>query len=161
MTLILVAMSALNVKVMRTQARVNGESNHVSTSVDVAVWLESTMNRASDGDRSTLLSFLSCGALQSGEIIGILKQSKAVQKEEEDRKANHAEIVAAKKEDIATVTATIETKLARQGDVAVEVESLKNDVADQELAAKLAESSGQSSEWEERQESRAWRRLGL
>ena len=156
MTLIMVATSALNVKVMGTQARVNGESNHVSTSVDVAVWLESTMNRVSDGDRSTSLSFLSCGALQSGEIIGILKQLKAVQKEEEDRKANHAEIVAAKKEDIATVTATIETKLARQGDLAVEVESLKNDVADQELAAKLAEScSGQSSEREERQESRA------
>ena len=126
------------------------------------------MNRVSDGDRSTSFSFLSCGASQeyapqSGEIIiGILKQLKAVQKEEEDLKANHAEIVAAKKEDIATVTATIETKLARQGGLAVEVESLKNDVADQELAAKLAEScSGQSSEWEERQESRAWRRLGL
>ena len=78
---------------------VNGESNHdnvisvqcsecesgektgagkrqepnVSTSVDVAVWLECTMNRVSDGDRSTSLSFLSCGALQSDEIIGILK----------------------------------------------------------------------------------------
>ena len=31
------------------------------------------MNRVSDGDRSTSLSFLSCGALQSDEIIGILK----------------------------------------------------------------------------------------
>ena len=50
---------------------------NVSTSVDVAVWLECTMNRVSDGDRSTLLSFVSCGATQryapqSGEIIGIL-----------------------------------------------------------------------------------------
>ena len=85
------------------QARVNSESNHdnvisvqcsecqsgektcagkrqepnVSTSVDVAVWLECTMNRVSDGGRSTLLSFVSCGASQgyapqSGEIIGIL-----------------------------------------------------------------------------------------
>ena len=53
-------------------------------------------------------------------------------------------------------------KLTRQGDLAVEVESLKIDVADtqrslaadQELAAKLAESrSSQSSEWEERQKS--------
>ena len=87
----------------------------------------------------------------------------AAQKEEEDRKANHAEIVAAK-EEIATLTATIETKLTPQGDLAVQVESLKNDLADtqrslaadQELAAKLAEScSGQSSEWEERQNSRA------
>ena len=62
---------------VRKQARVNGRSNHVSTSVDVAVWLEYTMNRVSDGARSTLLSFVSCGASQgyapqSGEIIGIL-----------------------------------------------------------------------------------------
>ena len=57
------------------------------------------------------------------------------------------------------MTATIETKLTQQGDLAVEEESLKNDVADthrslaadQELDAKLAESrSSQSSEWEER-----------
>ena len=124
------------------------------------------MNRVSDDDRSTLFSFLTRGASQgyapqSGEIIGILKQLMAAQKEDEDRKANHTGLVAAK-EEIATLTATIETKLARQGDLAVEVGSLKNDVgdtqkslaADQKLAAKLAEScSGQSSEWEERQES--------
>ena len=30
-------------------------------------------NRVSNGDRSTSLSFLSCGAHQSDEIIGILK----------------------------------------------------------------------------------------
>ena len=85
----------------------------------------------------------------------------AAQKEEDDRNANHAGLVAAK-EGIATLTATIETKLTRQGDLAVEVESLKNDLADTqrslaadlELTAKLAESrSSQSSEWEERQES--------
>ena len=100
-------------------------------------------------------------APQSGEIIGILKQLMAAQKEEEDRKANHARLVAAK-EEIATLTATIATKLTRQGDLAVEVESLKSYVADtqrslaadQELAAKLAASrSRQSSEWEERRES--------
>ena len=72
----------------------------------------------------------------------------AAQKEEEDRKADHAGLVAAKEEEIATLKATIETKLTRQGDLAVEVESLKNEVvdtqrslaADQELAAKLAKS---------------------
>ena len=92
-------------------------------------------------------------ALQCGEIIGILKQLMAAQKEEEDRKANHAEIVAGKKEEIATLTATIETKVTWQGDLAVEVESLKNDVADtqtsldadQELAAKLAENRSSQS----------------
>ena len=90
MTLMMVATSALNVKGGSKQARVNGRSNHdnvisvqcsecqigektgagkrqepnVSTSVYVAVWLECTMNRVSDGDRSTLLSFVSCGASQ-------------------------------------------------------------------------------------------------
>ena len=86
----------------------------------------------------------------------------AAQKEDEDRKANPTGLVAAK-EEIATLTATIETKLTRQGDLAVEEERLENDVtdtqrsvaADQELAAKLAEESrsSQSSEWEERQKS--------
>ena len=129
------------------------------------------MNRVSDDDRSTLFSFLARGASQgyapqSGEIVGILKQLMAAQKEEEDRKANQAGLIAAKEEDIATLTATIETKLTPQGDLAVQVESLKNDVADtqrslaadQELAAKLAEScSSQSLEWEERQKSRGKR----
>ena len=123
-----------------------------------------------------MLSFLSIGdrqgyAPKSGEIIGILKQLKdemsenlaVAQKAEEDRKANHVGLIAAKKKEIATLTSTIQTKLTRQGNLAVEVESLKNDVADtqrslaadQELAAKLAGSCGnQSSEWEERQKSR-------
>ena len=63
------------------------------------------MNRVSDDDRSTLFSFLARGASQgyapqSGEIIGIiLKQLMAAQKEEEDRKANHAGLPAAKKEE--------------------------------------------------------------
>jgi len=139
--------------------------------------------KVSDSERSTLLSFLSSGdrqgyAPKSGEIIGILKQLKdemsedlsAAQKAEEDRKANHAGLIAAKKEEIATLTATIEAKVTRQGNLAVEVESLKNDVADtqrslaadQELAAKLAEScSSQSSEWEERQKSRAEELLAI
>ena len=126
------------------------------------------MNRVSDDDRSTLLSFSARGASQgyapqSGEIVGILKQLMAAQKEEEDRNANHAGLVA-------TLTATIETKLTRQIDLAVEVESLKNDLADTqrslaadlELAAKFAESrSSQSSEWEERPEEQAWRRRAL
>ena len=97
------------------------------------------MNRVSDDDRSTLFSFLALGASQgytpqSGEIIGILKQLMdemtedlaAAQKEQEDRKANHAGLIAAKKTETATLTATIDTKLTRQGDLTVEVESLGN-----------------------------------
>ena len=57
------------------------------------------------------------------------------------------------KEGLATLTATIEAKLTQQGDLAIEVESLKNDVAkmkrtltaDQELAANLAESCSSQS----------------
>jgi len=139
--------------------------------------LAMSSNRVSDDDRSTLLSFLSGAerqgyAPQSGEIIGILKQLKdsmsadlaAAQKAEADRKADHAALVAAKRKEVATLTATIETKLTRQGDLGVEVEGLKGDLAetknslaaDQALAAKLGLSCGsQSSEWEERQKSRA------
>merc|ERR1712136_673443 len=134
-------------------------------------------NRVSEDDRSTLLSFLSGGdnqgyAPQSGEIIGILKQLKDSmsadladsQKAEADRKADHAALTAAKKKEVVSLTAIIEAKLTRQGDLAVEIEGLKGDLtdtqrslaADQQLAAKLAESCGsQSSEWEERQKSRA------
>ena len=67
-------------------------------------------NRVSDEERSTLLSFLSSVdrhgyAPQSGEIIGILKQLKDemsadladARKTEEERKANHAALVAAKR----------------------------------------------------------------
>ena len=59
-------------------------------------------------------------ALQSGENSGFLKQLMAAQKEDEDRMANYAGLVAAK-EEIATLTATIETKQTRQGNLAVEV----------------------------------------
>ena len=149
------------------QSRVGSAFRKVATSSE----------KVSDSDRSTLLSFLSIGdrqgyAPKSGEIIGILKQLKdemsedfaAAQKVEEDRKANHAGLIAAKEEEIATLTSTIQTKLTRQSNLAVEVESLKNDVADtqrslaadQELAAKLAGScSSQSSEWDKRQKRRA------
>ena len=134
-------------------------------------------NRVSDDDRSTLLSFLSGAdnqgyAPQSGEIIGILKQMKDQmssdladsKKAEAERKADHAALVGAKRKEVATLTSTIEDKLTRQGDLGVEVEGLKGDLAetknslaaDQALAAKLGLSCGsQSSEWEKRQESRA------
>jgi len=139
--------------------------------------LAMSSNRVSDGDRSSLLSFLSGSdrqgyAPQSGEIIGILKQLKDEmssdladsQKGEADRKADHAALIAAKEKEVVILTAIIQAVLNRQGDLGVEIEGLKGDLtdtqrslaADQQLAAKLAESCGsQSSEWEERQKSRA------
>ena len=83
------------------------------------------------------------------------------QKAEAEPKANLAGLIE-EKEELATLTATVEAKVTQQGDLAVEVATLKNDVAktkrslaaDQELAAKLAEScSSQSAEWEELQKS--------
>jgi len=68
------------------------------------------------------------------------------------------------------LTSTIQTKLTRQGNLAVQVESLKNHIAhtqrsfaaDQELAAKLAGScSSQSSEWDKRQKRRAEELLAI
>ena len=47
---------------------------------------------------------------------------------EGDRKANKVELGEAKKE-LATLTAAIEAKLTRQVHLAVEVESLRNDIA--------------------------------
>ena len=49
---------------------------------------------------------------------------------EEERKTDHAGLVAAKKGEVATLTATIEAKLTRQGDLAVDVESMKGDLTD-------------------------------
>ena len=68
------------------------------------------------------------------------------------------------KVEVASLTASIQAQLTRQGDLSVEVEKMKDDlaetqkssVADQLLAAKLAEScTSQLSEWDERQKNSA------
>ena len=104
--------------------------------------------------------------------MGILKQLKDemsadladAQKAEADRKANHAAVVAAKENEVASLTEAIEAKLTRQGELDVQVKSMNGDLsetqrfllADQELVAKLAENFGsQTLEWRERQKSRA------
>ena len=50
---------------------------------------------------------------------------------EEDRKSDHAIVVAAEENQVATLTATIETNLW-QGDVGVEVDSVEGDLAEVE-----------------------------
>ena len=98
-------------------------------------------------------------ALEDGEIVGILKKLKdgmpadladSLKADEEEGKTNHAPLVAAKENEIATLTATIEMNLW-QGDLAVEVDSVKGDLAETE---KSLEGDEASSEWEERQKSR-------
>ena len=77
------------------------------------------------------------------------------EKAKDDRISNHATFIAAKRQEIASLTAKIETKLTRQGDsafAAVEVESMKNEFKDAELScaeAKEALASARDLEDEE------------
>ena len=48
--------------------------------------------------------------------------------------SNHATLIAAKRQEIASLTAKIETKLTWQGEPAVEAESMKNEFKDAELS---------------------------
>jgi len=96
-----------------------------------------------DMDRQALTSFLQGSqgagyAPQSGEIVGILKQmsetmtsglAEATAAEKEAAETYDA-MVAAKTKEIETLTATIEAKLTAQGDAAVAVVQMKNDLAD-------------------------------
>ena len=80
--------------------------------------------------RARQLCYLGGHAPQSGEIIGLLKLKDAMpadladspKADEEERKTAHAPLAAAKENEVATVTATIETNL-RQGDLGGEVDS--------------------------------------
>ena len=49
------------------------------------------------------------------------------EKAKDDRMSNHATFIAAKRQEIASLTAQIETKLTWQGEPAVEAESMKNE----------------------------------
>jgi len=126
-------------------------------------------------DRQILTSFLSGGesyAPQSGQIIGILKQmgdtmaadlASATATEEAAIK-EYDELMAAKKEEVDALTASIESKLKEIGETGIEVVEMKEDVDDTEnaLAADkkfLAEletgCATKTKEWEERSRSRA------
>jgi len=94
-----------------------------------------------DATREYLLAFLASGANneyapQSGQIIGILKQMKDemtadlkdAKAAEEASAASHAELVSAKKKEIASLTGAIETKSVRVGELGVAVATMKNDL---------------------------------
>merc|ERR1719498_950898 len=105
--------------------------------------LRRVLQKASLGNyqRGVLTDFLSTSAQYapaSGEIVGILKQlEEDMQGELADAtKAENAAIaefeglVAAKEKEIAAATAAIEAKLARSGEVAVDIVNKKNDLQD-------------------------------
>merc|ERR1719473_978777 len=101
-------------------------------------------------DREMLVSFLE-GKQQEGaddespgsdEIVGILKQlqdemEKDIAEEgaaEASAQQNYEELMAAKKQEVDTLTAEIETKMTRVGELGVEIATMKNDLEDTQEA---------------------------
>ena len=127
----LLRLPALNVKV-----------NEIQTRADPAVlWL-----------RARQLCYLGCHAPEKSKDVMPADLADSLKADEEDRKTDHAPLVAAtENQEVATLTATIETNL-RQGDLGVEVDSMKGDLAETENSLAGDEAS---SEREERQKSRA------
>jgi len=94
-----------------------------------------------DADRQDLLSFLSGSAdyaPASGEIIGILKTMNDEmsadladgQNTEKSAIADYEGLMAAKKKEVDALSAMIEQKLTRVGDLGVEIQEMKNDLGD-------------------------------
>jgi len=128
-------------------------------------------------DRQTLTAFLSASeassyAPQSGQIVGILKEMgdtmaadlAAAIKTEEDAIKTYNDLMAAKKEEVDALTAEIEKKLKRIGELGIEIVDMKEDLsdtesaltADKEFLANLEKSCAtKTAEWEERSKTRA------
>mmetsp|Transcript_64506 Transcript_64506/g.165986 ORF Transcript_64506/g.165986 Transcript_64506/m.165986 type:complete len:717 (+) Transcript_64506:64-2214(+) len=100
-----------------------------------------------DTTRQELLAFLSGTqgegyVPQSGEITGILKQLKdEMQKGLDEATAsessaiqNYDALIAAKKKEVATLQAQIETEMTRVGDLGVEISGMENDLVDTQEA---------------------------
>jgi len=113
-----------------------------SAAASLRVLLEKNVDM-NEMDRQTLTSFLegsqSSGyAPASGEIVGILKQmgdtmgASLAESEAAEKAALEAydKMVAAKKKEIDSLTATIEAKLAAKADAAVKLVQMKNDLSD-------------------------------
>merc|ERR1712194_234629 len=110
---------------------------------DVLRNLVSSRQSMASSDRQELLAFLSGEqgndyAPASGEIVGILKtmadEMSVDQKDmiaaENSSVADFEALVAAKKKEVAALTKSIETKMARVGELGVEIATLKNDAED-------------------------------
>merc|ERR1719160_250952 len=97
----------------------------------------------SNADRDVLTSFLTAGdgqgyAPASGEIVGILKQlgdtmfkdlNELIAAEEAAKKA-YEELMAAKQKEVDSLTAAIESKIKRIGELGIEIVNLKEDLDD-------------------------------
>merc|ERR1712048_376920 len=130
-----------------------------------------------ENDREEVLAFLGNGqnaayAPQSGEITGILKEMggemsrdlASATSEEETSIKDYEELMAAKKKEVNALTASIETKTQRIGELAVAIVQMKDDLSDTE-AALLADKgflaelekgcATKTAEWEEIVKTRA------
>mmetsp|Transcript_92483 Transcript_92483/g.299218 ORF Transcript_92483/g.299218 Transcript_92483/m.299218 type:complete len:713 (+) Transcript_92483:84-2222(+) len=136
-----------------------------------------------DEDHQDLMSFLegeqgSDYAPQSGQITGILKQMNDemtknlndATKTENDAIATYDELMIAKKKEITVLTAGIETKMEKVGELGVKLVQMKGDLsdtaealeADKEFLANLAKNcEKKQKEWEIRQKTRAEELLAL
>jgi len=128
-----------------------------------------------DADRQSLVAFLSQGsgyAPSSGEVTGILKQlgeemSKHLEEivaTEDGSVKNYEEMMSAKKKEIESLTATVETKTQQIGEIGVEIVQMKEDLSDTQaalledkkyLADLDASCKTKTAEWEERSKTRA------
>jgi len=128
-------------------------------------------------DRQTILSFLSAEqgvgyAPQSGEIVGILKQMMETMakgladatKAEEEAIASYEGLMAAKTKEVEALTAVIESKTQKIGELAVSVVTMKNDLddtaqsllEDKKFLANLEKDcASKATQWEERSKTRA------
>jgi len=134
-------------------------------------------------DRKELVAFLQGSqsdeyAPASGEIVGILKQlqdemsadlKELIGQEEAAIKA-YDELIAAKKKEVAALTAAIEEKLVRVGELGVKIAEMKNDLEDTQetlgedtkyLADLGTTCASKSKEWEARCKSRSEELLAL
>jgi len=134
-----------------------------------------------DDDRQALTSFLSGGnsyAPQSGQITGILKQMHdemaaglaEAQATEKAAIQSYDELMAARLKEKEALTAAIQTKLTKQGELSVSIAEMKNDAGDttEALAADkkfLAEletgCATKAKEWEARSKTRSEELLAL
>merc|ERR1719439_580078 len=112
---------------------------------EAAILRKLSVSRADmlDVDRQALVSFLS-GTQENGyapasaEIVGILKQMQdEMEKDIEEEGAAEAsalqtyeEMMAAKKAEVDSLTAAIEEKMTRVGELGVEIATMKNDLED-------------------------------
>ena len=66
--------------------------------------------------KSTQVTCGDCGTAERTQVAKMTNYKRIEEKAKDDRMSNHATFIAAKRQEIASLTAQIETKLTRQGD---------------------------------------------